>query len=276
MAKAIEKLYGVSSQQIQSLQQICGIKDTDDLLGRGKTPGKRKEIADRISADARYVDILVKQADILRIKEISCDFAYLLVLAGVRCIPDLARINTEAAKRILVTVNNTHPGYVYDEAQLAGFKVAAGELAATDLSFDTNDPELVQLFEDVRSAAANKGPSQVEISQDSLSGKISFKNGGGSFDIELPTGYRWESTTSFKMVKDDGTTGATGRVDHPGMAGGSDSSNAGSTGRASGRVDHPGMTGGSGSSSSGSGSSSGSSSSDFKRPTSGNSSPRRR
>ena len=280
---SLSSIKGLNSSQIGSLSQLCSIATADKLLEVGKTPGERKVIADKLGVDRRYVDLWVKQADMLRVQGMTGDQAFILVAAGIRSVSDLAEVDYDYAKRAVKAVSNAHPEYKYDEASLDEMMNEAEKMTSS-LEFDDADPEPKQLY-------AGGNTKGIKVEADSFNGTMTFTSGDDVFQIELPEGYKWESTTSFKMTPSDGSTGSdsddggnrtrpTGRVDHPGMTGGgsginsgthdssnnsgnnssnnSRGSNGNSSPRPTGRVDHPGMTGGS--SNSGSGSNSGSNS----------------
>ncbi len=277
---SLSSIKGLNSSQIGSLSQLCSIATADKLLEVGKTPGERKVIADKLGVDRRYVDLWVKQADMLRVQGMTGDQAFILVAAGIRSVSDLAEVDYDYAKRAVKAVSNAHPEYKYDEASLDEMMNEAEKMTSF-LEFDDADPEPKQLY----AGGSTKG---IKVEADSFKGTMTFTSGDDVFQIELPEGYKWESTTSFKMTPSGGSTGSdggnrtrpTGRVDHPGMTGGgsginsgthdssnnsgnnssnnSRGSNGNSSPRPTGRVDHPGMTGGS--SNRGSGSNSGSNS----------------
>lgn len=271
---SLSSIKGLSSSQIGSLSQLCSIATSDRLLDAGKTPAERKVIADKLRVDRRCVDLWVKQADMLRVQGMTGDQAFLLVAAGIRSVSDLAQVDHDYAKRAVKAVSNAHPEYKYDETSLDKM-MSEAEKMTSSLTFDDADPEPKQLY-------ARGSAEGIKVEADSYNGTMTFTSGDDVFQIKLPEGYKWESTTSFKMTPSDGSTGSdsddggtrtrpTGRIDHPGMTGGgsginsgthdssddnSNNSGKGSNGnsrtRPTGRVDHPGMTGGSSNSSSGS------------------------
>ncbi len=296
---SLSSIKGLNSSQIGSLSQLCSIATADKLLEVGKTPGERKVIADKLGVDRRYVDLWVKQADMLRVQGMTGDQAFILVAAGIRSVSDLAEVDYDYAKRAVKAVSNAHPEYKYDEASLDEMMNEAEKMTSS-LEFDDADPEPKQLY----AGGSTKG---IKVEADSFNGTMTFTSGDDVFQIELPEGYKWESTTSFKMTPSDGGTGGdsddggnrtrpTGRVDHPGMTGGgsginsgthdssnnsgnnsSRDSNGNSSTRPTGRVDHPGMTGGGSGINSGthdSSNNSGNNSSNNSRGSNGNSSPR--
>ncbi len=244
MSTSLIPIKGISQALKKELSRRCKIKDIETLLKEGRTPQQRKSIADAIGIDRKYVDIWVKQADLWGICGMTEDFAYLLVMSGVRCAEDLAKIDVTITKSVLRSVSNTHPGYVYDEALIEQLKSAAKDLVnsvdRTDenrVTFSEDDPEPAFLY---GCSGSNKDFGKIQVS------------------VTLPDGHSYENTISFPYSYGgagsvDSSQRPSGRIDHPGTkndyeeapSGRVDHSGAKSEyeERPSGRVDHPGMTG---------------------------------
>ena len=260
MGTSLIPIKGISQAQKRSLKSSCNISDIASLLTNGKTPAQRQTIADKLKTDRRYVDIWVKQAALWSVEGMTEDFAYLLIVAGIRSSLDLARIDIDATRIALKAVSNAHPYHDYDESNLSSLKYAAESLNLnsddTIPVFDENDPEPRHLF----------AKSGIDVSSFGNVAKITVT-------VTLSNGQSYENTTTFPAFQSDGGTSSssgqrpTGRVDHPdgkgsiantsgrvdhpdgigSLANGNNSSGGSST-KPSGRVDHPGMTGGSSSS----------------------------
>lgn len=105
---------GISQAQKKALSTKCQIYDISGLLSKGRTPEQRENIAKKLNLDVKYVNLWVKQADLWRVMGMTADYAYLLVLAGIRTVNDLARVNVEKTHQILTSLSNTHPGFSWD------------------------------------------------------------------------------------------------------------------------------------------------------------------
>ncbi|WP_295089199.1 DUF4332 domain-containing protein [Ruminococcus sp.] len=122
MGTSLIPIKGISQAQKKNLGNYCKIYDIAGLIANGKTPQQRQGIANKLKIDRRHVDIWVKQADLWRVQGMTEDYAYLLVLAGIRCVEDLSKINVETTKGVLKSISNTHPDFIYDETRLSELK----------------------------------------------------------------------------------------------------------------------------------------------------------
>jgi hypothetical protein len=227
MGTSLIPIKGISLAQKRSLKSSCNISDITGLLSGGRTPEQRQIIADKLKIDRRYVDIWVKQAALWDVDGMTEDYAYLLIVAGIRCALDLAKIDIGATKIALKAVSNAHPDHQYDESKLPALKTAAQNLGINSSStipvFDENDPEPIHLF--AGSQAGANGVSKITVT-------VTFANG-----------QTYENTTTFPGIQCDGgnisvsSESTSGRVDRPTGKG------TYTTPRPSSRVDHPGMTG---------------------------------
>lgn len=89
------------------------IKDANKLLYAGASPRKRwfleRKLGGLFPSEAFKVQVLfwVERADLLRIKEVSLDDSYLLVMSGITSAPHLARFNNiidQAALKIQLSL----------------------------------------------------------------------------------------------------------------------------------------------------------------------------
>lgn len=82
-----------------SRAKFWGLKTADKLLNAGTSPRKRwfleRKLGGLFPSDAFKVQVLVwvERADLLRIKDVSVDDSFLLVMSGVTSVPHLARFN---------------------------------------------------------------------------------------------------------------------------------------------------------------------------------------
>ena len=109
---------GISSS-LKSFLGLLGIFDVPGLLVSGSTRAERENLANRMSIDTRLVDSWVKQADLWRVPGMTTNIAYLLVLAGVRCVEDLAEVDIEKAFPIMKSIESTYPDFTpFTKAEL--------------------------------------------------------------------------------------------------------------------------------------------------------------
>ena len=281
MGTSLIPIKGISQALKKSLKSNCNITDIESLLENGRTPEQRRDIADKLGIDRRFVDIWVKQAAIWNVEGMTEDFAYLLIVAGIRCALDLAKIDIDATKNAVKAASNAHPDYQYDESKLYVLKAAAECLSMnsniTMPVFDENDPEPRHLF--VRSGFDISGAQSSSSNIAKITVTVTFANGQSyenTTTFPVLQGSGGNTVISTESSSSTGTSGTgerpSGRVDHPAGKGSYSntiertgehssarpSSSKSSSSKPSGRVDHPGMTGGSsnkGSSSSKNGSS---------------------
>lgn len=82
-----------------SRAHFWGIKTADKLLNAGSSPTKRwfltKKLGGLFASDAFKAQVLfwVERADLLRLKDVSLDDSFLLVMSGITSAPHLARFN---------------------------------------------------------------------------------------------------------------------------------------------------------------------------------------
>ena len=134
MGTSLIPIKGISQAQKRNLANNCKIMDIAGLLANGRTPEQRQTIASKLQVDKRHVSIWVKQADLWRVNGMTEDYAYLLVLAGVRCVQDLAKIDVETTRGVLKSISNIHPDFEYDSGALEDLKAEAAKLCPTALA----------------------------------------------------------------------------------------------------------------------------------------------
>ncbi|HFC8517968.1 TPA: DUF4332 domain-containing protein [Neisseria weaveri] len=83
------------SKVLQARLRELYIYDVAALLSRGRTQAGRNSIAAKLKIDVQLVESWVKQADLWRVSGMTTDIAYLLAIAGVRCVEDLARVDAK-------------------------------------------------------------------------------------------------------------------------------------------------------------------------------------
>lgn len=69
----------------------AGIKTTNDLLEKGRTPGGREELAKKTGISDKLILEWVRDSDLMRIMGVSEEYSDLLEEAGVKDVPDLAK-----------------------------------------------------------------------------------------------------------------------------------------------------------------------------------------
>lgn len=89
------------SKVMQARLRDRNIYDVKSLVAQGRTPEKRKRLAEKLDVDIKLVTTWVKQADLWRVEGMTTDMAYLLVMAGVRMVEDLARVDKNKILPIL-------------------------------------------------------------------------------------------------------------------------------------------------------------------------------
>ncbi len=118
------------SKVMQARLRDLDIMDAASLLARGNTVDKRKALADRLSVDVRVVNTWVKQADLWRVEGMTTDLAYLLVLAGIRNVEDLAQADEKKITPILNGFCATQIDFEFDANTIPTAIENAKELVA--------------------------------------------------------------------------------------------------------------------------------------------------
>ena len=83
------------SKILQAKLRELYIYDVSALLSRGRTQKDRDSLASKLKVDVNEVESWIKQADLWRVSGMTTDIAYLLVISGVRCVEDLARVDAK-------------------------------------------------------------------------------------------------------------------------------------------------------------------------------------
>ena len=66
---------GISYAKKRALASQCKVYDIAGLLASGATPEQRKQMAERLETDVKYVTNWVMQADLWRLPNMSTDLA---------------------------------------------------------------------------------------------------------------------------------------------------------------------------------------------------------
>lgn len=82
MAYKVIDIEGIGPTYAAKLEAV-GVKTTDDLLEKGKTPAGRKKLADETGISGKLILTWVNHSDLFRIKGVAGQFAELLEAAGV-------------------------------------------------------------------------------------------------------------------------------------------------------------------------------------------------
>ena len=121
---------GISYARKKELARNCSIYDISGLLAQGRTFENRKAIAEGLDIDVRHVTNWLMQADLWRVYGMTSDLAYALVLAGIRCVADLARASAAKLTPAITPIFVANP-------ELEG--VTDGQLDSIILSAKTVD-----------------------------------------------------------------------------------------------------------------------------------------
>lgn len=88
--KKIEDVEGIGPVIGAKLKAV-GVKDTDTLLARCKTPASRKALAQESGLTDKQVLKFANMVDLYRISGVGSEYAELLEAAGVDTVPELSR-----------------------------------------------------------------------------------------------------------------------------------------------------------------------------------------
>lgn len=130
MAYDISDIEGIGPKFEEKLGTV-GIRTTDDLLEKARTPAGRKAIAEGAEIRPDLVLTWANRADLMRLKGVGGQYAELLNVAGVDTIKELRRRNAANLREKMVAINGernicqTNPS----EGMVAGWIEQAAELA---------------------------------------------------------------------------------------------------------------------------------------------------
>jgi hypothetical protein len=100
----VEKSENIGSAYFDKLA-IQGIKSTDALIKKGAHPGGRKEIENTTGIANDLIIKWISFVDLLRIRNVTLEYIYLLREAGVNSVVELAQRNPEMYHKILIETN---------------------------------------------------------------------------------------------------------------------------------------------------------------------------
>ncbi|HMD90855.1 MAG TPA: DUF4332 domain-containing protein [Anaerolineaceae bacterium] len=87
---ALVDIEGVGEKYAEKLKAV-GVKSTEDLLEKGKTPAGRKELAESSGVSEKLILGWLNRVDLARVKGIGSEYADLLEAAGVDTVPELSK-----------------------------------------------------------------------------------------------------------------------------------------------------------------------------------------
>jgi predicted flap endonuclease-1-like 5' DNA nuclease len=87
---ALVDIEGVGEKYAEKLKAV-GVKSTEDLLEKGKTPAGRKELAESSGVSEKLILGWLNRVDLARVKGIGSEYADLLEEAGVDTVPELSK-----------------------------------------------------------------------------------------------------------------------------------------------------------------------------------------
>ncbi|TNF62801.1 MAG: DUF4332 domain-containing protein [Burkholderiales bacterium] len=102
--KKIEDVEGIGPVMGGKLRE-AGIKDTDGLLARTRTPAQRKALAKACGLTYKQVLRFANMVDLYRISGVGSEYAELLEAAGVDTVPELARRRADNLARAMTDIN---------------------------------------------------------------------------------------------------------------------------------------------------------------------------
>lgn len=102
---AVREIKGVTDALAAKLADL-GIKTSDQLLEKAKTPEGRRDLAGKIGVDAKLVLEMANRSDLIRIKGVAGAFSDLLENAGVDTVKELAARVPENLQAKLAEIND--------------------------------------------------------------------------------------------------------------------------------------------------------------------------
>lgn len=144
---------GISVAMKKKLAKVCGIYDIPGLLSKGYSEAGRMKMSDQLGVNVEFVTLWLKQADLWRVSDINSNLAYLLVLAGVRNVEDLAKLDVNKVMPVIRSLVLTHPDLKLPETEEVGAcidyaKVFAKHLSNNIYRLEINEEAPERLFAD--------------------------------------------------------------------------------------------------------------------------------
>ena len=104
MSYSIAKIEGIGDVYTAKLKEV-GIRTTDVLLDRCKTPADRASLAKNTGISPKLILEFANLADIMRLSGVGEEWADLLEEAGVDTVKELKNRNAEALYEKMIEVN---------------------------------------------------------------------------------------------------------------------------------------------------------------------------
>jgi predicted flap endonuclease-1-like 5' DNA nuclease len=101
---ALVDIEGVGEKYAEKLKAV-GVKSTEDLLEKGKTPAGRKELAESSGVGEKLILGWLNRVDLARVKGIGSEYADLLEAAGVDTVPELSKRVPENLLKKMLEIN---------------------------------------------------------------------------------------------------------------------------------------------------------------------------
>ena len=101
----IINIEGIGPTYAEKLETI-GIKTSNDLLKKGKTPKGRKDIAKKSEISEALILRWVNLSDLIRVKGVGEEYSDLLEASGVDTVVELSNRNAENLQEKMLEINN--------------------------------------------------------------------------------------------------------------------------------------------------------------------------
>lgn len=157
---------GISVAMKKQLAKVCKIYDIPGLLSKGYSEAGRMKMAEQLGINVEYITLWLKQADLWRISDMDSNLAYLLVLAGVRHVEDLARLDVTKVMPVIRSLVLTHPDLkLPNEEKISACidyaKVFAKHLNNNIYRLEINEEAPERLYSDVLDEGQVKTDSEI-------------------------------------------------------------------------------------------------------------------
>ena len=100
----VDEVEGIGPVIGEKLRNV-GVKDTDSLLARSRTPKDRKSLAEESGLTTKQILKFANMVDLFRIDGVGSEFAELLEAASVDTVPELAQRNPANLTQAMATKN---------------------------------------------------------------------------------------------------------------------------------------------------------------------------
>ena len=133
---------GISRKMQNKLLSQCNILDVRGVLVKCAKKSQRADVARKVGTSEKLVYSWVKQVNLWQLTGMTADMAYLLVLAGIRCIDDLAKVDIDKIEPILKALEASQVDFIaFKRTEIKNIIDEAKKFCTLENEDDNNEEE---------------------------------------------------------------------------------------------------------------------------------------